>query len=171
MQTLLRKVTGPGWETGTTAGSFSACLAPTRADGALLEAAGAGGALLEASTGSVLFTTGFESATLLPPAQASGNVAILSAGIVSVSAGTSQSCGVMSNGTAVCWGKAEAHYTYVGPDDGDVDIWRCGYMARYFRFRPLESRGGTLSPPATSRLPPCFLPHAFVCRQLCVIGS
>lgn len=45
---------------------------------------------LQATTGSVLFTTGFQTATLLPPAQATGKVSILSAGIVSVSSGLYQ---------------------------------------------------------------------------------
>lgn len=127
---------------GTTPGAFDACLVPARADGAVLEAVGAGGAQLAASSGSVLVASGFGSALLLPRAQVSGRVRVLSAGSVSISAGESQTCGVMANGTAICWGKSEAHYTFIGSADEDIEVWRCGYSARLYRFRALVVRGG-----------------------------
>lgn len=118
-----------------TVGSFNPCLSFFRARGALLSARPALNASLKATTGSSVVISGLEKGIMTHPKHA---VPIYDIGPSSITAGETQSCGILTNGTGVCWGKSEQYFT-----KDDVQTWTCGYRARYWRFTPMVSRSGT----------------------------
>ena len=119
---------------GSTVGAFNDCVSFLRARDAELTAQPALGAILEATTGTRVILTGLENGTMPFRHDA---VPIYAIGSPSISTGETQSCGVLKNGTAVCFGKSEQTFT-----KADVQTWVCGYEARYYRFTPLRTRGG-----------------------------
>ena len=56
---------------------------------------------------------------------------------VSISAHTTQTLGVLSDGSLLSWGKSETIQT-----DSSVMVWRCGFKSRYYRFVTLAVRDG-----------------------------
>ena len=48
-----------------------------------------------------------------------------------------QSCGVLSDGSLIAWGKSETVQI-----DNSVVVWRCGFKSRYYRFLTIAVRGG-----------------------------
>ena len=119
---------------GTSVGSFNPCVSFRRARGAVVSAHPAMNASLQATTGTRVILTGLESGSMMHPVDA---VPIYAIGAASISSAETQACGILSNGSAVCWGKSEQHFTA-----NDIQTWTCGYMARYWRFTPLATRDG-----------------------------
>ena len=119
---------------GDTVGSFNPCVKFLRARGAVVSAPPALNASFRVTTGTRVVLTGLESGAMTHPHDA---VPIYAIGAASISSGETQACGVQTNGSALCWGKSEQHFTA-----DDVQTWTCGYMARYWRFTPLASRDG-----------------------------
>ena len=113
-------------------GAFAGCLQLVRAHGARLVAFRAGGASLGAVTGSEVRIAGLPPSVV--PAQ---QVPVWSIPAVSVAVHTTQSCGVLSDGSLVSWGKSEAVQT-----DSRVMTWRCGVRTRYYRFVTIAARDG-----------------------------
>ena len=118
----------------TAPGSFNPCIKFLRARGAIVMAQPALNASLKATTGSSIVVSGLNSGTMHHPKNA---VPIYDIGPSSITAGETQSCGILTNGTGLCWGKSEQYFT-----KDEVQTWTCGYKARYWRFTPLVSRSG-----------------------------
>ena len=113
-------------------GAFSPCLQLILARGALLVASLASGAALSAVTGSRLIIEGLPSAVM-----STSQVPVWSIPAVSISAHTTQTLGVLSDGSLLSWGKSETIQT-----DSSVMVWRCGFKSRYYRFVTLAVRDG-----------------------------
>ena len=122
---------------GNTPGAFNPCIRFLRARDAVLTAQPALNAELKATTGSRVIVTGLKSGSMPHPTDA---VPIYAIGAPSIAAGETQSCGILTNGSALCWGKSEQYFTA-----DDVQTWTCGYRARYWRFTPLSTRSGGMS--------------------------
>ena len=113
-------------------GAFAGCLQLVRAHGAKLVAQLAGGAALGAVTGARLLVAGLPASIMQ-----STQVPVWSIPVVSVSVHTTQSYGILSDGSLISWGKSESIQT-----DSNVMVWRCGFKSRYFRFVTIAVRGG-----------------------------
>ena len=113
---------------------FNDCLKFMRATGANVLAYPALNAELVAHTGTRLVLS---SSAISQLHQEQGSVSISALSFQTVSCGVTETCGILSNSSTICWGQSlKRKFTEY------VETWTCDYSARYWRYVTVRTRNG-----------------------------
>eukprot|EP00960_Hanusia_phi_P039858 754086-Hanusia_phi.AAC.11 len=123
---------------------LNGCLQFSRATGAVVLAHPALNGQLVAQTGSRLVMS---SDSISKFSRQQQNVSISALPFHTVSSSITETCGILSNSSAICWGQSLNRLLA-----DSVETWTCGYSARYWRFVTLSTRGGGGGPVSMAQI-------------------